>query len=142
MPGTLRIHGPGRLLCGTGLLALAVLLLVVGWRLDWGVAWTAWIGAASLLLAAPALLERRRLRLGPEAVEIETGWLVRHQERLPLAKAEVEIVITASLRTVLLHHAGGETVLASWLTPSQAERLCQGLGDLPRRCPRLPVADR
>lgn len=118
------IGGPGRTALGVACAALAGALIALGLRLDWGVAWTAFVPAGTLLLLAITLVRRTVLRADDGWLDIERGWFYRRALRLRLdADSVLEAVPTAGLRAVILHRKGREHVLATWLTAERAEAL-------------------
>ncbi|MCS6969564.1 MAG: hypothetical protein NZ552_00905 [Planctomycetes bacterium] len=137
------VIGGWRRLLASGALALAaVALLALGWRLDWGLAWIAWLPAFVLLLPALALAQRRVIERRGAQLLITDGWLFRRCQAWPLSGAELEILPAGGAWVVILHVAGRELVLASWIRRSTAERLAAALGDVPRRPPRAQSRDR
>ena len=142
------VGGPLRLLMGLGLALLAGGLIDLGRRLEWGVAWTAWVPATVLFLIATHLARRLALTLEGEALTIETGWIFRRGVELRLAGAELELVHTAGLWAVVLRNGPREMPLALWLTRARADALVAWMdraapnGPLPRRVRARPERDR
>ena len=142
------VGGPLRLLIGLGLALAAGGLVDLGRRLEWGVAWTAWIPATVLVLIATHLARRLRLTLEGESLTIETGWVFRRGVELRLAGAELELVQMAGMWAVVLRKGAREMPLALWLTRRRADALVAWLdratpgGPLPRRERPRPAGDR
>lgn len=136
------IGGPRRLLAACMLAMLSLALTALGLRLDWGLAWLAWVPAAALLLPALALAQRRAIERAGDRLEVTDGWCFRRTTVWPLAGAELELAPAGGGWAVVLHRGGRELVLASWLSRATAERLAALLSDLPRRPPRRPAGDR
>ena len=148
MPERFTVGGPLRLLIGLGLALLAGGLVALGQRLEWGVAWTAWVPATVIILIASHLARRLVLTLENESLTIETGWLFRRGVELRLAGAELELVHTAGMWAVVLRKGPREMPLALWLTRRRADALLAWLdrgspdGPLPRRERARPAGDR
>ncbi len=136
------IGGPLRLLAAFLCFAIAVALAGLGFRLGWGLGWMAWIPAFFLLLPALSLGGRRELRRSPGGLEIHDGRFFRRIYGLGLGGAELEILPAGGAWAVVLHRAGREIPLASWIGRDTAERVAALLPEVPRRAPRLPVGDR
>ncbi len=148
MPTHFTVGGPLRLLAGLALALLAGALVALGQRLEWGVAWTAWVPATVIILIASHLARRLVLTITADALTVETGWLFRRGVDLRLAGAELELVHTAGLWAVVLRKGTREMPLALWLTRRRADALVDWLdqvapgGPLPRRERARPDRDR
>lgn len=141
------IGGPWRLFCGLALAGVSGFLANLGSRLDWGMAWIAWVPAVVLLLPAFHLVRRVALVVDAGHLDIESGFFFRRAWRFALAEAELEIVPTAGLNVVILHKRGREIPLASWVSRRRAEAICAFIESnagttIPRRASRKPEADR
>jgi hypothetical protein len=141
------IGGPWRLASGFLLAAAAAALANLGYRLEFGLSWVLWILAAVLLFPALHLVRRTALIVDQGNIDIEAGFLFKRSWRFALQGAELEIVPTAGLNTVVLHKRGHEIPLASWLSRRRANALCTFIdatldAPLPRRASRKPEGDR
>lgn len=142
------IGGPLRLGLAVVLYAVALALGGLGLRLDWGIAWMAWLPAAVLLLPAVALAGRTEIRRTGSGLERHQGWLFRRILTLAVAGSELEILPAGGAWVVLLHRGNTGLTLASWVSRRRAEAvaaLCDRAhpdGAVPRRVPRKPDGDR
>jgi hypothetical protein len=136
------IGGPLRLLIAAGCFATAVVLTGLGIGWGWGIGWMAWIPALFLLLPALALSGRRELRRTAQGLEIHDGWLFRRIYAFSVGGGELEVLPAGGAWTVVLHQAGREMPLASWVSRTTADRVAALLADLPRRAARRPEGDR
>ncbi len=136
------IGGPLRLLISATCFAAAAILTALGVGWGWGIGWMAWIPALFLLLPALALSGRRELRRTAQGLEIHDGWLFRRIYAFGVGGGEIEVLPAGGAWTVVLHQAGREIPLASWVARTTADRVAAMLGDLPRRAARRPDGDR
>ena len=136
------IGGPLRLLLSAACFAAAAVLTVLGIGWGWGIGWMAWIPALFLLLPALALSGRRELRRTTQGLEIHDGWLFRRIYAFGVGGGVLEILPAGGAWTVVLHQAGREIPLATWVTRATADRVASLLADLPRRTARRPEGDR
>lgn len=136
------IGGPLRLLASLVCFAIAAALTALGVGWGWGIGWMAWIPALFLLLPALALSGRRELRRSAQGLEIHDGWLFRRIYAFGVSGGELEILPAGGAWTVVLHQAGREIPLASWVARGTADRIAALLAELPRRAARRPAGDR
>ncbi len=136
------IGGPLRLLASLVCFATSAGLTVLGIGWGWGIGWMAWIPALFLLLPALALSGRRELRRTGQGLEIHDGWLFRRIYAFGVGGGELEVLPAGGAWTVVLHQAGREMPLATWVARTTADRVAGLLADLPRRAPRRPAGDR
>jgi hypothetical protein len=115
---------PRRLL-GWLLFCLASAAILIGVRLEWGLAAMMVLPAMVLMVPAAALSEFRRLRVDGDALLIETGG--GRRQRLPLAGCSLELLPLAGCWAVLCHQGGREVALATWLRRGRAQALCAWL---------------
>jgi hypothetical protein len=144
---TLLLGGPLRAGLGLLILGVAGICLWVATGIELGIAWTLAIPAAVAVIPAWALLQRRQLTRQDETLTITEGWLWRRVLILPLAGSEIELVPTAGLTAVVLHHGVRAWPVALWVRASTAARIATFLdaapgGPRPRRLSALPANDR
>lgn len=139
MADHLVIGGALRIASGIAIAAIAGALLRLGWGLEWGVRWAAWVPAFVLMLPAVSLVRRIRLELDGPFLEVITGWLWRRGWRIRLADLTVELVPTAGLWAVVLHRGEHSYPVATWVRRRRAETIAAWLdaaapqGRWPRR---------
>lgn len=136
------IGGPRRLAAALILGGCAAALILLGFRLGWGIGWMAWIPALALLVPASALAARRQLRRADGRLEISDGRLSKRILVLDPTGGELELLPIAGAWAVVLHRDGREWALATWVGRATAERVAGLCGDLPRRTARRPAGDR
>jgi len=133
-----RVTSPLRLLGGSTVLGIAILLAMTARDIGWGLSVMLWLPAVLLCLPALALLRRQTLHCDAGELIIDSGWVFRRRLRLPMNAITLELLPTAGCRAVLAHSASGEHAIATWLSPGRAERLAAWLdahndAALPRR---------
>lgn len=143
----LRLGGPLRAGLGLLILSAAGICLWVATGIELGIAWTLAIPAAIAVIPAWALLQRRQLTRQGDTLTITDGWLWRRALSLALSGSEIEIVPTAGLTAVVLHHGARAWPVALWVRASTATRIVAFLDAAPcgprrRRQPVLPANDR
>ncbi len=138
-PRSFQVGGPLRRCLGWSLVVAAVAAMAWSRRLDWGLAPVIWVPALVLLVLGWGVKTTRRLELTADRLQlIGQGLLARRSELSIGPEAELEIVPTAGLRTVILHQGEQSWPLASWIGAGRAEALASWLESalgqpLPRR---------